>query len=73
MKLKLQQFGNSVGVILPKEELSRRSLQEGDQVDIELNDAPFWDELKQFTKEERKAADKQDHLSDDDFKEWENL
>lgn len=73
MKLKLQQIGNSVGVILPKEELSRRGLQVGDQVDIELNDDPFWDELKQFTKEERKVADKKDHLSDDDFKEWENL
>jgi len=73
MKLKLQQIGNSVGVILPKEELSRRGLQVGDQIDIELNDDPFWDELKQFTKEQRKAADKKDHLSDDDFKEWENL
>lgn len=73
MKLKLQQIGNSVGVILPKEELSRRGLHVGDQIDIDLNDDPFWGELKQFTKEQRRAADKQDNLSDDDLKEWENL
>ncbi len=73
MKLKLQQIGNSVGVILPKEELSRRGLQVGDQIDIDLSDDPFWSELKQFTKEQRRAADKQDNLSDDDLKEWENL
>lgn len=73
MRLKLQQIGNSVGVILPKEELSRRGLHVGDQIDIDLTDDPFWNELKQFTKEQRKAADKQDNLSDDDLKEWENL
>ena len=73
MKMKLKQIGNSVGVILPKEELNRHGQRVSEQIDSEVNDDPFWDELKQFTKEERKAADKKDHLSDDDFKEWENL
>lgn len=73
MQLKLQQIGNSVGVILPKEEITKRGLQVGDSIDVDLIDDPFWNELRQFTKEERRAADKQDNLVTDDFKEWENL
>jgi antitoxin component of MazEF toxin-antitoxin module len=73
MRLKLQQIGNSVGVILPKEELTRRGLHVGDQIDIDLIDDPFWSELKHFSKEQRRAADKQESLSDDDLNEWENL
>jgi antitoxin component of MazEF toxin-antitoxin module len=73
MQLKLQQIGNSVGVILPKEELTKRGLQVGDLIAVDLMEDPFWDELKRFSKEDRRAADNQDNLSDDDFKEWENL
>lgn len=73
MQLKLQQIGNSIGVILPKEELTKRGLQVGDTIAVDLIEDPFWDELKKFTKEERRAADKQDGLSEDDFNEWENL
>jgi putative addiction module antidote len=73
MQLKLQQIGNSVGVILPKEELTRRGLQVGDTIAVDLIEDPFWDELKKFTKEERRDADKEDNLSNDDVKEWENL
>lgn len=73
MQLKLQQIGNSVGVILPKDELNRRGLNVGDTIEIDLADDPFWDEFKQFTKEQRRAADKEDGLSNDDLKEWESL
>lgn len=73
MQLKLQQIGNSVGVILPKEELTKRGLQVGDTIAVDLIEDPFWDELKNFTKEERRDADKEDNLSNDDVKEWENL
>jgi putative addiction module antidote len=73
MQLKLQQIGNSVGVILPKEELTKRGLQVGDTIAVDLIEDPFWDELKNYTKEERRAVDKQDIVSEDDLKEWENL
>ena len=73
MQLKLQQIGNSVGVILPKEELSRRGLRAGDMIEIEIPDDPFWDELKQFSRKQRKAVDKKEKLSDDDLDEWEEI
>jgi len=73
MQLKLQQIGNSVGVILPKEELNRRGLNVGDTVEIDLAHDPFWDEFDRFSKEQRRAADKEDGLSSDDLKEWDSL
>lgn len=73
MHLKLQQIGNSVGVILPKDELNRRGLNVGDTIEIDLANDPFWDEFKLFSKEQRRAADKTDLLSADDLKEWESI
>lgn len=73
MQLKLQQIGNSIGIILPKEEITKRGLKVGDLIDLELLDDPFWDELAQYSKEDRRLADKQDNLQTDDLSEWENL
>lgn len=73
MHLKLQQIGNSIGIILPREEITKRGLQVGDSIDLELLDDPFWDELAQYSKEDRRLADKQDNLETDDLGEWENL
>lgn len=73
MHLKLQQIGNSIGIILPREEITKRGLQVGDSIDFELLDDPFWDELAQYSKEDRRLADKQDNLETDDLSEWENL
>jgi antitoxin component of MazEF toxin-antitoxin module len=73
MRLKLQQIGHSVGVILPKEELTQRGLAVGDTIELELLDDPFWDALKKHSKKQRRAVDKKVALSDDDFKEWDKL
>ena len=73
MQLKLQQIGNSVGIILPKDEITKRGLQVGDSIDVELLDDPFWDELGKYSKEDRRLADKEDHLEADNLSEWENL
>ena len=74
MELKIQQIGNSLGVTLPKEELVKRGLQQGDTVEVEFTDDLFWAPLKQFSKEDRmqlEASEKE--LSADDLNEWKNL
>jgi len=74
MELKLQQIGNSLGVTLPKEELVKRGLQQGDTIDIEFADDPFWAQLKQFSKADRIKAEKSEaNLSSDDLDEWKDL
>lgn len=73
MEFKLHKIGNSLGVIIPKEELSNRGLELGDTIDLDFKDDPFWDDIKKFSKEDRKKAYKDDGLSGDDFSEWENL
>jgi putative addiction module antidote len=74
MELKIQQIGNSLGVTLPKEELVKRGLQQGDTIEIEFADDPFWAQLKQFSKADRIKAEKSDReLSADDLEEWKDL
>ena len=74
MELKIQQIGNSLGVTLPKEELVKRGLQQGDTVEIEFADDPFWSELKQFSKADRiKIEMSERELSADDLEEWKDL
>jgi antitoxin component of MazEF toxin-antitoxin module len=74
MLLKLQKIGNSFGVIFPKEELEKRGYRQGQLIEVDLLDDPFWDEIKQFSKEERRAADSEDGLAlEDDLDEWNNL
>jgi len=73
MQLKIQQIGNSFGVTIPKEELTKRDLGLGDIIEIEFPSDPFWDDLKKFTKAQRIAAEKDDGLGEDDIKEWEGL
>jgi antitoxin component of MazEF toxin-antitoxin module len=74
MELKLQQIGNSLGVTLPKEELVKRGLQQGDIIEIEFADDPFWTQLKQFSKADRIKLEKSEReLSADDLEEWKDL
>ncbi|MBL7665679.1 MAG: hypothetical protein JNM93_11150 [Bacteriovoracaceae bacterium] len=73
MKLKLQQIGNSVGVIIPKEEITKRNYQLGDFVEIEFSDDPFWKKLDKYSKKTRQEIDKNDSLSADDLKEWDDI
>lgn len=74
MRLKLQKIGNSFGVIFPKEELEKRGYQQGQLVDVQLPEDPFWDEIKKFSKAERRKADMKDGLlNEDDLKEWDDL
>jgi antitoxin component of MazEF toxin-antitoxin module len=73
MQLKIQQLGNSLAVTIPKEELVKRGKGLGDMIEIEFLDDPFWDEIKRFSKEDRKRTDKQDNLSADDMSEWSDL
>lgn len=73
MHLKLQQIGNSVGVIIPKEELVSRNLSVGDSIGIEIEDDPFWHTIENYSIEQRRKADKVEGLIDDDMKEWGDL
>lgn len=74
MKLKLHQIGNSLGVTLPKDELVKRGLQQGDTIEIEFADDPFWAQLKQFSKSDRIKLEKKElELSSDDLDEWKDL
>jgi putative addiction module antidote len=74
MELKIQQIGNSLGVTLPKDELVKRGLQQGDTIDIEFTDDPFWAPLKQFSKADRIKLEKAEKLlSADDLDEWKDL
>ncbi len=74
MELKIQQIGNSLGVTLPKEELVKRGLQQGDTIEIEFADDPFWVQLKQFSKADRIKVEKSEQeLSADDLEEWKDL
>lgn len=74
MELKIQQIGNSLGVTLPKEELVKRGLQQGDTIEIEFADDPFWAPLKKFSKEDRIRLEKSEaHMSADDLDEWKDL
>jgi len=73
MHLKLQQIGNSVGVIIPKEELVNRNLSVGDFIDIGIEDDPFWQVIEKYSIEERRAIDKLENLENDDMDEWGEL
>jgi antitoxin component of MazEF toxin-antitoxin module len=74
MELKIQQIGNSLGEILPKEELVKRGLQQGDTIEIEFADDPFWAQLKQHSKADRIKIEKSEReLSADDLEEWKDL
>ena len=73
MEFKIQQIGNSLGIIIPKDELTQRGLELGDVVELDFKEDPFWDSVKKYSKEDRKKAYQDDGLSHDDFKEWENL
>ena len=70
MHLKLQQIGNSVGVIIPKEELVNRNLSVGDIIEIEIEDDPFWQSIEQYSVEQRRSVDELENISDDDMSEW---
>ena len=73
MLLKIQKIGNSFGVIFPKEELGKRGYQQGQLIEVNLPEDPFWDEIKQFSKSDRKKADMEDGLLGDDLAEWDDL
>ena len=73
MELTLRKIGNSYGVIIPQEELTKRGKLEGQIIQIEFIDDPFWSEISKFTKEERIECNKEDALSSDDLLEWEGL
>ena len=58
---KLRAWGNSIGVILPKEKLKENNLKEGDVVEITLHKKSIFREmfgaLKNFTPTSTKSTD----------------
>lgn len=71
MKLKIQKIGNSLGVILPKETLDALGYHQGDFIEINICDDPFWAQIKSNAKKLKKQ--KNESIDADDLGEWENL
>ena len=72
VKLQIREVGNSLGVILPKNELEKFGKRKGEMIDIQILDDPNWAEIEKFSKAEREKCNIEDFPADD-FQEWESL
>ncbi len=65
VRVKVRRIGNSLGVILPKDEVEAQGLEEGDEVEVSVRPALTLDDLWGRVKDPELSVDELNDLADE--------
>lgn len=65
VRVKVRRIGNSLGVILPKDEVEAQGLEEGDEVEVSVRPALTFEDLQGRFKDPELTVDELNDLADE--------